>query len=101
MSHFCRDQLRGFFEQCFLLLLKRIFGYDGSSWLSTVAKKGDKQEFDALVKLLSPSGKLFSAMRSADAEELIKFKFPLERLPTHTQVTPCNSSLSELEGSDG
>lgn len=30
----CRDNTRDFFEQCFPVLLKRLFGYDGSSWLS-------------------------------------------------------------------
>ena len=34
----CRDNLRGFFEQCFSLLLKQTFGYDGSSWLNSIAK---------------------------------------------------------------
>lgn len=35
----CRDNLRGFFEYCFPLLLKKIFGYDDreASWLYTVA----------------------------------------------------------------
>jgi len=33
-----RDNLRGFFEQCFSLLLKQIFGFDGSSWLNIIAK---------------------------------------------------------------
>jgi hypothetical protein len=34
----CRDNIRGFFEQCFSQLLKQIFGYDGSSWLDQVAQ---------------------------------------------------------------
>jgi hypothetical protein len=35
----CRDNLRGFFEYCFPLLIKKIFGYDDreASWLFTVA----------------------------------------------------------------
>ncbi len=35
---FCRDNLRGFFVQCFPALLKQLFGYDGSSWLTTASK---------------------------------------------------------------
>ena len=37
-----RDNLRGFFEYCFPLLLKKIFGYDDreASWLYTVAVVG-------------------------------------------------------------
>ncbi|KAK9815560.1 hypothetical protein WJX72_005838 [[Myrmecia] bisecta] len=81
-----RDNLRGFFEQCFSLLLKQIFGYDGSSWLTSVGKSGREADAKALVDLLSPAGKLFNAMQSADADGLIKFMFPLERLPTHTQI---------------
>jgi hypothetical protein len=34
----CRDDYRGFFEQCFAQLLKHIFGYDGSSWLDQAAQ---------------------------------------------------------------
>jgi hypothetical protein len=32
------------------------------------------------------AGKLFAAMHSVDADGLIKFMFPAERLPSHTQV---------------
>lgn len=34
----CSDNLRSFFEQCFPTLLKRLFGYDGTSWLNLVAQ---------------------------------------------------------------
>ena len=40
----------------------------------------------ALVSLLAPDGKLFNAMHSADSDGIIQFSFPLERLPTHTQL---------------
>ncbi len=36
--------------------------------------------------LLAPDGKLFGAMHSADSDSIIQFSFPLERLPTHTQL---------------
>lgn len=32
------DNLRGFFETCFPILVKNLFGYDGPSWLSAVAQ---------------------------------------------------------------
>ena len=32
------------------------------------------------------AGKLFAAMHSVDADGLIKFVFPAERLPSHTQA---------------
>lgn len=41
----------------------------------------------ALLKLLSPTGTLFTAMYSADADGSTQFFFPKERLPTHTQVS--------------
>ena len=40
----------------------------------------------ALTALLSPQGRLVSALHSADADALIMFKFPPERLPSHTQM---------------
>ena len=40
----------------------------------------------ALLALLAPDGKLFSAMHSADSDNIVQFSFPLERLPTHTQL---------------
>lgn len=42
----------------------------------------------ALLRLLSPTGPLFAAMYSADADGATQFFFPKERLPTHTQVRP-------------
>lgn len=40
----------------------------------------------ALLDLLAPTGKLYREMLRADADELIQYVFPVERLPTHTQV---------------
>uniref|UniRef100_A0A7S2VW20 Uncharacterized protein n=1 Tax=Chlamydomonas chlamydogama TaxID=225041 RepID=A0A7S2VW20_9CHLO len=50
-----------------------------------VAKPGKEEDAKALVNLLSPQGKLFHAMHSADADKLIQYIFPVERLPAHTQ----------------
>ena len=43
----CSDNLRGFFEQCFPTLLKRLFGYDGMSWLNLVAQVGGVGRLDS------------------------------------------------------
>lgn len=62
--------------------------------------KGPLFELCATSSLHSPSalmqlptravaGKLFNAMHSADADQLIKYIFPVERLPAHTQVPNC------------
>lgn len=36
--------------------------------------------------LMFDTGKLFTAMHSVDGDKLIKFVFPAERLPSHTQL---------------
>lgn len=51
-----RDNYRAFFEQSFPLLLRRIFGYDGSSWLAQIAAGEREADAHALVELLSPQG---------------------------------------------
>ena len=49
----CRDNYRGFFEQCFAQLLKHIFGYDGSSWLDQAAQACSDPSPSALVYMQS------------------------------------------------
>lgn len=56
--------------------------------LPNAPQPGREDDSRALVALLSPHGKLLGAMFNADADQLIKFIFPLERLPVHTQVGP-------------
>ncbi|KFM26476.1 hypothetical protein F751_2694 [Auxenochlorella protothecoides] len=87
-----RDNPREFFELCFPFLLKRLFGYDGVSWLSSLTKEGKAQDVDALLALLHPGGPLFGAMRDADADGATRFLFPRERLPTHTQLLLCSGA---------
>ena len=53
-----RDNYRAFFEHVFPLLLRRIFGYDGPSWLSTIAAGEREADAYALTSLLSPNGGL-------------------------------------------
>jgi len=56
LRHSCRDNYRPFFEQAFPLLLRRVFGYDGASWLTTLAHNGKEADISALLDLLSPTG---------------------------------------------
>jgi hypothetical protein len=51
-----RDNYRAFFEHVFPLLLRRIFGYDGPSWLSAIAAGDREADAHALTSLLSPHG---------------------------------------------
>lgn len=66
--------------------MARIFGYNGTSWLGQVVRGGKESDARALIRLLSPSGPLFTAMYNADADGSIRFHFPRQRLPTHTQM---------------
>ncbi|MEW5297300.1 MAG: hypothetical protein WDW36_000517 [Sanguina aurantia] len=93
-----RDNLRGFFDICLPMLLKRVFGYDDfeASWLHAV-KFGRDQDCQELVRLLSPNGNLFAAIASADSLGLIQYIFPIERLPAHTQqLLKSSAGIAEL-----
>lgn len=76
------DQPRAFFSTAFPVLIRRIFGFDepsNSSWLSLAAD--DSSLASDLFALLSPSGPLLSSIASVDRHSLIKYVFPMERLP--------------------
>ncbi|KAM0935558.1 hypothetical protein DsansV1_C29g0213111 [Dioscorea sansibarensis] len=76
------DQPRAFFSTAFPVLIRRIFGFDepsNSSWLSLAAD--DSTLASDLFALLSPSGPLFSSIAAVDRHALIKYVFPMERLP--------------------
>ena len=50
-----------------------------------VLQNGQESDAKALVGLLAPKGQLLRAIHAADLDSLIKFEFPLNRLPTYTQ----------------
>lgn len=58
----------------------------------TYMQGGQDPDAKALVGLFAPTGKLFQAVQAADADSLIKFEFPINRLPTHTQQLMCLDS---------
>lgn len=86
-----RDNLRGFFSACYQPLLWQIFNFDDSAsgWLQSVSngREGRTAEREAsmLLDFLSPTGPLMKAVLAADADGLMQFAFPLERLPVRTQ----------------
>ena len=53
-----------------------------------------ESDVHALERLLSPSGALFKALLSADADGLINFIFPLERLPIRAPSCCCALRLA-------
>lgn len=91
-----RDNLRGFFEQCFAALVARIFGYNGPSWLAMVAASGKETDARALLRLLSPTGPLFLAIYNADADGSTRFHFPRQRLPVHTQLLLASPAAQKI-----
>ena len=85
-----RDNLRGFFSACYQPLLWGIFNFDdgASGWLRSVSAGHDRaaeREAGMLLDLLSPTGPLMKEVLAADADGLMQFAFPLERLPESTQ----------------
>jgi hypothetical protein len=53
-------------------------------WLQSVSAGNEKDAW-LLLEFLSPKGHLMKAVLAADADGLMQFAFPLERLPVRTQ----------------
>mmetsp|Transcript_7764 Transcript_7764/g.31457 ORF Transcript_7764/g.31457 Transcript_7764/m.31457 type:complete len:880 (+) Transcript_7764:122-2761(+) len=81
-----RDNLRGFFAACYQTLLWQIFNFDdgANGWLQS-ASSGNERDAWLLLDFLSPNGQFMKAVLAADADGLMQFAFPLERLPERTQ----------------
>ncbi|KAH0645857.1 hypothetical protein KY284_033741 [Solanum tuberosum] len=88
------DQTRWFFSITFPTLICKIFGFDESSsatvavksmspsgWIDIAALSNDSQLAGRIFSLLSPTGVLLSSIVAADGLSLVKYVFPVERLP--------------------
>ncbi|XP_010667030.2 uncharacterized protein LOC104884132 [Beta vulgaris subsp. vulgaris] len=86
------DQNRHFFSLAFPALLCKFFGFDVSSsssqsptspvgWIDTVSFSNDSDLAGKLFNLLSPHGTLMNLIVAVDRLSLVKFVFPVERLP--------------------
>ncbi|XP_073140711.1 uncharacterized protein [Henckelia pumila] len=87
------DQQRWFFSITFPTLICRLFGFDDSSppsaprqhftngWIDIAALENDSELAGKLLNLLSPNGVLLSSIYEADRLSLVKYVFPVERLP--------------------
>ncbi|KAH0643062.1 hypothetical protein KY290_035433 [Solanum tuberosum] len=88
------DQTRWFFSITFPTLICKIFGFDESSsasaavksmspsgWIDIAALSNDTQLAGRVFSLLSPTGVLLSSIVAADGLSLVKYVFPVERLP--------------------
>ena len=63
-----------------------MLGYNGPSWIVHAARSTKDGDAKALMRLMSPQGRLFSAIYNADSDGTIKFHFPRQRLPAYTQM---------------
>lgn len=88
------DQLRPFFSLVFPSLLRRLFGFDSISWLEIATS--DRALSSQLFAFLSPGGPLFSSISSVDQDALLKYIFPLERLPEWMRYVLQSSISSEV-----
>ncbi|XP_021767985.1 uncharacterized protein LOC110732360 [Chenopodium quinoa] len=87
------DQNRHFFSLAFPAFLCKFFGFDVSSsspqkspstaagWIDTVSFSNDSELAGKLFSLLSPNGTLMNSIMAVDRLSLVKFVFPVERLP--------------------
>ncbi|XP_031502832.1 uncharacterized protein LOC116265955 isoform X2 [Nymphaea colorata] len=86
------DRSRPFFSLAFPALICKLFGFDVSPSqkqalpLGWIDRFQDDEVSGNLYELLSPSGLLFSSIFSADRRSLVKFVFPIERLPEWVKV---------------
>ncbi|XP_075522943.1 uncharacterized protein LOC142555754 isoform X1 [Primulina tabacum] len=87
------NQQRWFFSITFPSLICRLFGFDDSSppsalrrhftngWIDIAATENDLELTGELLNLLSPNGVLLSSIYEVDRLSLVKYVFPVERLP--------------------
>ncbi|KAM1596887.1 hypothetical protein TB1_031445 [Malus domestica] len=98
------DQSRHFFSLTFPTLICKLFGFDDATsspppppqpasqqqpspsaspngWIDTVLASNDIDLANRLFALLAPSSLLFNAISAVDRLSLVKYVFPIERLP--------------------
>ncbi|KAI3522326.1 hypothetical protein L1887_00016 [Cichorium endivia] len=89
------DQSRWFFSITFPTLICKIFGFDeqkpqnpnGNGWIDILASANDTEISRKVFNLLSPTGVLLSAITAVDRLSLVKYVFPIERLPEWVRLT--------------
>ncbi|XP_071917616.1 uncharacterized protein [Coffea arabica] len=85
------DQSRWFFSITFPTLICKTFGFDESSlpsksqspngWIDIAMLSRDSELAGKIFGLLSPNGVLMSSISAVDRLSLVKYVFPIERLP--------------------
>ncbi|XP_009785492.1 uncharacterized protein [Nicotiana sylvestris] len=103
------DQSRWFFSITFPTLICKLFGFDDSAsapaavkslspsgWIDIAALSNDSQLAGRIFSLLSPNGVLLSSIAAADGSSLVKYVFPVERLPEWVRYTVQNDRDSRV-----
>ncbi|KAJ4831596.1 hypothetical protein Tsubulata_015280 [Turnera subulata] len=85
---------RHFFSLAFPSLICRLYGFDDTTssaqaqaqahsrgWIDTAFHENDPTLASRLFSLLSPNGVLFRSISAVDRQSLVKYVFPIERLP--------------------
>ncbi|KAI3821831.1 hypothetical protein L1987_09404 [Smallanthus sonchifolius] len=89
------DQSRWFFSVTFPTLICKLFGFDeqkpqnpsSNGWIDVLASVSDTEISDKVFNLLSPTGVLMSSITAVDRLSLVKYVFPMERLPEWIRLT--------------
>ncbi|GMH09556.1 hypothetical protein Nepgr_011397 [Nepenthes gracilis] len=94
------DQNRHFFSITFPTLICKFFGFEESSaaqksvsssgWMDTVSSANDSGLAGRLFNLFSPNGLLMSVITAVDRLSLVKYVFPVERLPQWVRLMLSN-----------
>ncbi|GAA0162221.1 hypothetical protein LIER_18358 [Lithospermum erythrorhizon] len=101
------EQTRWFFSITFPTLICRIFGFDDSAssapkllngWLDVATSSNDIQLSGRIFNLLSPNGVLLSTVSAVDRLSLVKYLFPVERLPEWVKYMLQNERYSRTLG---
>ncbi|KAF5734914.1 hypothetical protein HS088_TW15G00411 [Tripterygium wilfordii] len=88
------DQSRHFFSLTFPTLICKLYGFDEATsapggpqhsqsqgWIDTVLHHNDSDLAAKVFNLLAPNGVLFNAISAVDRLSLVRYVFPIERLP--------------------
>uniref|UniRef100_F6H853 Uncharacterized protein n=1 Tax=Vitis vinifera TaxID=29760 RepID=F6H853_VITVI len=90
LHHHNPDQSRHFFSIAFPTLICKLFGFDDSSpqnpnspngWIDAVFASNDRDFASRVFNLLSPDSVLMQSISAVDRQSLVKYVFPVERLP--------------------
>ncbi|XP_076939201.1 uncharacterized protein LOC143607744 [Bidens hawaiensis] len=98
------DQSRWFFSITFPTLICKLFGFDehrvqnpnANGWIDVLTALNDAPLSDKVFNLLSPSGVLLNSVTAVDRLSLVKYVFPMERLPQWIRLTVQNATTVGL-----